>query len=153
MAASKKQTQKRLCQQSKIAERSSISSDRKAPVWIFDKIDRSGDYAFDVSREDFNHKLVLEKIIEYASMSWIDVKQQTHGQKGKSKNHYYPLNEMSSTAQKRFVQLGLDEYGDSIFSFAVSSVVRIIGYRENEYFHVLWYDAQHEVYPSKKKHT
>ena len=29
----------------------------------------------------------------------------------------------------------------------------VVGIRKNEDFHVLWYDPEHEVCPSKKKHT
>lgn len=45
----------------------------------------------------------------------------------------------------------LDEYSDSIFSFALQNKLRIIGLRINEIFHILWYDPNHEVYPVNKK--
>ena len=35
-------------------------------------------------------------------------------------------------------------------SFAFTNTLRVIGLRDREKFHVLWYDARHEVYPSSK---
>ena len=64
-----------------------ISTDGEKIIWVFDKIDRSGNYAFDVNREDFDHKEVLGKMVDYSSMTWGEVKRQTHDD-GKSKHHF-----------------------------------------------------------------
>lgn len=128
------------------------SSDTKNIVWVFDNIDKGGKFAFDLSREDFNHQLVLEKIIDYSSMTWSQIKQQTHDN-NKSKNHEISVSKLSSEAKKRIKEKQLDEDTDSIFSIALQNKIRIIGIREDEKFHVLWYDPKHEVCPSKKKHT
>ncbi len=121
-------------------------------VWIFDKIDRDGEYAFDINQDYFEHKLFLDKMLSYSTMTWADVKKQTHDG-GKSKNHYYPFDDISNVAQKRLLALGLEERSDDIFSFAFTSSLRIVGYRENEKFYVLWYDPKHNIYPVSKKHT
>ena len=60
---------------------------------------------------------------------------------------------MSKEAADRIRAKELDEYSDAIFSFALQNKLRVIGIREDEHFHVLWYDPEHEVCPSKKKKT
>ena len=60
---------------------------------------------------------------------------------------------MSSEALERVKARELDENLDAIFSFALENKLRIVGVRIDENFHVLWYDPEHEVCPSSKKHT
>lgn len=128
------------------------SSDKEKVIWCFDKIDRSGKFAFDSNRPEFQHKLILDKIIDYSSMTWSDIKKQTHDD-GKSKHHMLSLDSLSDDAVERIKAKHLEEYSDSIFSFALQNKLRIIGIRQNSYFHVIWYDSNHEIYPSNKKNT
>lgn len=130
----------------KTTVKQSYSSDTKKSVWLFDKIDRDGRFAFDINRNDFEHKHFLDKMISYSRMTWQDIKKQTHD-KSKSKNHFISADLLAKEAQDRLRVLHLEEYSDSIFSFAFLNKLRIFGYRDNEFFHVLWYDPKHEIYP------
>lgn len=130
----------------------SYSSDGEKIVWCFDMIDRSGRFAFDLEREEFQHKNFLQKMIAYSNMTWSDVKKQTHDD-GKSKHHFLSIDSLSKEAIDRIKFKKLQEYSDSIFSFAFQNKLRIVGIRINECFHVLWYDSEHEICPSKKKNT
>lgn len=85
-------------------------------------------------------------------MTWTEVKKQTHDD-GKSKHHFLSPQFLSPEAAERLKAKQLEEYSDSIFSFALDNKLRLVGIRKNEDFHVLWYDPEHEVCPSKKKHT
>ncbi|HIW49818.1 MAG TPA: hypothetical protein IAA10_02535 [Candidatus Blautia intestinavium] len=131
---------------------SGYSSDGEKVIWLFDMIDRSGVYAFDLNRDDFLHKEVMEKMIDYSNMTWAQVKQQTHDE-GKSKHHLLSIDSISREALDRVKAKQLEDYSDAIFSFALQNKLRIIGIREREKFHVLWYDPEHKVCPSHKKHT
>lgn len=128
------------------------SSDSLKSVWCFDRIDRVGKFAFNIDRDDFSHKDFLEKLLNYGSMTWSEIKKQTHDD-GKSKHHFLPTYELSKEAIDRFKIKGFPEEADSIFSFALENKLRIIGIRKNEFFHVMWYDPEHEFCPSKKKRT
>lgn len=128
-------------------------SDGEKVVWVYDKIDRGGKFAFDLDRSEFKHRDYLEKMINYSSMTWIDVKKQTHD-KGKSKHHYLSPESMSKAAYDRMRNLPcFTEYEDSVFSFAFDNLLRVIGIRDKQFFHVVWYDAYHEVCPASKKNT
>ena len=125
------------------------SSEGQKVIFLFDRIDRDGKFAFDVSRADFDHKGFLQKVIEYSGMTWAEIRKQTHDA-GKSKHHYLTeVSRYSSEAQARIVKLRLTQDTDRIYSFAFGNKLRIIGLREREKFHVVWYDANHEFYPVK----
>lgn len=129
-----------------------LPSEQKNPIWLFTNLDRDGDFAFDVNRDDFDYCDFLEKMISYSNMTWAEIKRQTHD-RGKSKNHMLSYDKLSVKAKERFRVKQLSEDEDAIFSFALNNKVRIIGIKKNEFFHVLWYDPRHEVCPSKLKHT
>jgi hypothetical protein len=126
-----------------------ISYDGLCPIWVFDRIDRDGRFAFNVLRSDFDSKDVLGKIISYSCMSWYDICKQTHDD-GKSKHHFLDFSGMCNDVKERIKKLQLEEYTDIIFSFAFTNKVRVVGIREKEKFHVIWYDPFHEIYPVKK---
>ena len=127
----------------------SQSSDKEKIIWVFDKTDTDGEFAFDLDKisSDGNMRKIFDKMISYSTMTWGQIKQQTHDD-GRSKHHFLDLKGMSDSAKKR-----IGEDTDAIFSFALTNTLRIIGIRENRYFHVVWYDKNHKFYPSSKKHT
>lgn len=125
-------------------------SENKLVIWRFDMIDRNGSFAFDLNRDDFYHKEVMEKMLEYSTMTWADIRKQTHD-RGKSKHHFLDGENLSPEAKERIKKMKLEQYSDMIFSFALQNKLRIVGIREHEHFHVLWYDPNHEICPSKKK--
>lgn len=135
-----------------VIKNDTYSSDNEKIAWCFDMIDRSGKFAFDLSREDFKLYDVMEKIVDYGSMTWSEVKKQTHD-KGKSKHHTLAIESLSHEALERFKVRCLDDYSDSLFSFAFQNKLRIIGIRDKAFFRVLWYDPEHEVCPSTKKNS
>lgn len=123
------------------------------PIFRFDRIDKQGAFAFDTTRTDFKHKDFLDKMIAYSQMTWAEIARQTHDS-GKSKHHYVKeIQRFSPAARERLKSLKLEDFSDDLFSFALNNKLRIIGLRLDDHFHVLWYDSEHLVYPSVKKHT
>lgn len=138
----------------KVEPRESVIDNRKSydthkPIWMFDMIDRDGEYAFDIGRQDFNAKEVLNKIISYSTMTWAEINRQTHDN-GKSKHHYLDCNRLSDIAKERLKRRCLDEHSDALYSFAFQNKMRVVGIKEQDKFHVLWYDPQHGVYPTER---
>lgn len=119
-------------------------------VWRFHRIDKNGKFAFDIARADFNHKLILGKILLYSTMTWQEIEHATHDS-GKSKNHIVrnAQSEISREAWQRIEAMRLENEVDSLFSLAVTNLIRIWGLRLGNEFHVLWYDPKHEVFPAK----
>ena len=119
-------------------------------VWRFDKLDRSGHFAFDITRDDFQHREVLDKIISYSSMTWSDIQSQTHD-RGKSKHHFLSLDSLSSEAVSRITAKKFDDKTEQLFSFALQNKLRVIGFRDGQYFYAVWYDPNHEFCPSSTR--
>ena len=116
----------------------------------FDMLDRDGAFAFDLLRPDFDHKEVLDKLISYSNMTWAEVIRQVHDRAGKSKHHFLSGSGLSHEAIERIRAKKLEEYSDSIFSFALQNRLRIIGIRAGVEFHVVWYDPEHRFCPSRR---
>ena len=126
-----------------------VSYEGVCPIWMFDKLDISGPFAFNLSRGEFDSKEFMEKMIAYSNMTWGEIRKQTHDG-GKSKHHYLDESGMSDDARERIKAKELLEQSDSIYSFAFQNKLRIIGIRDGKEFHVVWYDTEHKFYPSKK---
>lgn len=124
------------------------STDTSLIVWSFDEIDREGKFAFNTSRSDLDSKFIIDKMIDYSSMTWQDIKRQTHDG-AKSKNHSIAVNELSKDAQARLRALKKEDVADSLFFFSLSNLIRLIGRRDGAIFHILWYDPKHEAYLTK----
>ncbi len=127
------------------------STINETPIWRFDKIDRDGKFAFDLSRKDFKHQEVLQKLMEYGNMKWGEISKQQHDKSGKSKHHYLDIESLSHEAEIRINVKCLEEDTDRIYSFALQNLLRIIGIRDGAEFHIVWYDPNHEFCPSSKK--
>lgn len=65
----------------------------------------------------------------------------------------YPIDKLPNrVAIDRLIELEYDDT-DQISRLRVSGQGRLYGFRERERFYALWWDPQHEIYPSPKKHT
>ena len=129
-----------------------FSTENKLCFWTFRNIDRVGKFAFNPNRQDFNAKEFLIKLLDYSSMTWYEIKRQTHDD-GKSKNHELNSDVLSKYAAERIRAKRLEDDIDAIFSFALNNKVRVIGIRNGAEFQVCWYDPKHEFAPSSLKHT
>jgi len=63
------------------------SYDQTKPIWIFTDLDKSGEFAFDMCKIGNDSYEILDKIINYSSMTWGEIKRQTHDD-NRSKHHY-----------------------------------------------------------------
>jgi len=125
-----------------------INSDTQ--IWVFNSVDRDGEFRFDVNRDDMCHKDVLDKIIHYNARTWADILTETYGDSNKSKHHVLPYEHLSKGAKDRITKLGLDDECDSIFSMRLNNITRILGFRYGQFFIVKWFDPNHGFCPSNK---
>jgi hypothetical protein len=60
------------------------------------------------------------------------------------------IDRLCAAAQKRLAERRLDEVMEEqeLFRFRVSATVRLWGFIKGSVFHVLWWDANHKVYPT-----
>ena len=70
------------------------------------------------------------------------IKEAAGGKKHGTNHHSLRISELNSTARKRIVELGLDEY-DKVFSLRLANTIRIYGIRDGRVMRLIWYDSSH----------
>jgi hypothetical protein len=97
-----------------------------------------------------NHHMddVLSKLKSYESMTWGEIRSD------KQRDHSIPIASLSSEAQKRIKELGIEDFcGDELYRLRFKGKQRVWGVVRSHKFYVLWWDPDHTVYPVEKKHT
>lgn len=120
----------------------------KHPSWRFERADT--EYRWSIVYAGFSE--IIRSLRNFERMTWGEIAKQTHDN-GKSSNHYVALNDLCKEAQKRFSELNLEEYADQVYSLRLMNKTRIYGILRDGIFSILWYEEEHEIYPSVKKHT
>jgi hypothetical protein len=90
---------------------------------------------------------ILEKLAGWEKKTWGQVHGDAH-----DSQHSVDLARLIKPARDRLRELDLDDL-DSLFRFRLSGEERLWGVPLDNVFYVLWWDPNHEVCPSKKRHT
>lgn len=112
------------------------------PSWRFSTVDRTGPFAWPESTDI--EMQIVEKLRQFDSMRWHDIEGENH--------HSIDVGSLSRNARSRLSAINQDDV-DEVFSFHFSGKRRIIGIRDRNVVKLLWWDPDHLVCPSTKKHT
>jgi hypothetical protein len=113
--------------------------------WRFKHADHDGPWCF---HEVDSDRLcdMLKQLANFESMTMAEA---FKGEPGKD----YNIEELPNTdARKRLETLKLADQ-TRISRFSLSGKERLYGFRLGNVFHIVWWDPQHEIWPSKKRHT
>lgn len=114
------------------------------PSWQISRIDEQGRWGWNnIGAEEFENE-VISKVKNLESNTW--------GQILGPKNHEVLISEICRDAQKRLVQLNLEDI-ESLVTLRLTGRKRIWGIRDGSVLKILWWDPEHEVCPSNLKHT
>lgn len=122
---------------------------KKYPVWRFGKIDFEGNWGFG-NLEKSNFKEILAKLKSFESMTWGEIERKVD-KGGQRQNHEMPKEKVCNEAQDRLKKLNLDKF--DLYQLRFSGKERLWGIRTAEILNILWWDPNHTVYPTEKKHT
>lgn len=122
----------------------------KNPVWAFHRCDLFHP-KWSITRCSSFYQDILDKLISYEGQSWGEIQSASGGRTFGTNNHFENVADLTKDAQKRITELHLDI--DQIFSLRLTATTRLYGILENGTFYILWYDPNHEIYPSAKKHS
>ena len=121
------------------------SDDSGTLIIRFNQTDVGGPWCLSKATPDQMRRL-LEAVTSYETMTPIEA---FKGRPGKD----YPAKDLpTKEAIERLIDLGLDDQ-DSISRLSLTGEERLYGFRRGRYFHVLWWDPHHQIWPSKLKHT
>jgi hypothetical protein len=121
-------------------------SNRECPSWriqLLEVVDPFGWHA--IERDKLLE--VREKLGQFESRTWNEIVVVA-----KKNNHAVRRDQLCKEAQDRLRQLKLDDI-DELTSLRLSGAERVWGIRDNAIMMVLWWDPDHLVCPSEKKHT
>ena len=90
---------------------------------------------------------IRERLKCFESMTWAEILNE-----GGKRNHFIKVGDLCKPARQRLTALKQDDV-DQILSLALAAKGRIWGILENSVVRLLWWDPNHLVCPSHKKHT
>ncbi|MBI3508814.1 MAG: hypothetical protein HY069_04205 [Chlamydiia bacterium] len=120
-----------------------IPSEQARPEFKTGQMDAKGPWGWDYFNP-IEMRELLQKIFDSQKLSWQDLRNQG--------SHLIDRKDLCSEAQKRLIQLQKDDL-DQLFSLRLTGKKRIWGIKEGNILWMLWWDPNHEVCPSIKKHT
>lgn len=113
------------------------------PLWSLQVIDLQGPFAWKALGGEALCE-VLERLRQLESMTWGEIEGREH--------HFVDVAGCSREARERLQELRQDDT-DALFSIRVTGRRRVFGIRDGSVLRLLWWDPEHAVYPSHKKHT
>jgi len=115
------------------------------PAWRLSHIDWDGPWSPSKCKEA-GVREIFKRLADFESMSWTQI------QSGAG-SHLVGAQGLIKEARLRLSHLKKEEWADHLFSLRISNKERLWGFLRAGIFHVLWWDPEHEVFPSTKKHT
>lgn len=112
--------------------------------WRFSRIDRGGPFAWTALTDPADYKEVMERLHCFETMCDREI--------GASGSHEIELDRLSKPARDRLQAIEQDDI-DSLMSFRITGRRRVFCIRERDVMRILWWDPEHQVCPSIKKHT
>ena len=114
------------------------------PSWQISRVDEDGKWGWNSIGVDEFKSEILAKIKNFETITWAEILG--------DKNHEVSISEISKDAKKRLAQLKLEDI-ESLVSLRLTGRKRIWGIRDVSVFKILWWDPEHEVYPSTLRGT
>lgn len=127
------------------SDKSLYSTDDQKVEWKFGFIDKGGLWGFEKLTQKEFWDIILPTAKNYETMTWAEIKHRPH-------NHEISIDKIISEAKRRLKQIEKDDT-DELFSMVFDGSHRIWGIKHSAEFWILWWDPNHEIYPSPKKHT
>lgn len=112
--------------------------------WRFNAADRNGPFAWSNLADGDVHKEVIETLAALETM--------TEGDLGAKGCHFIAVPSLCKEAKDRLSDLQLDDL-DELYSIRITGKTRVFCIHREDVLSVLWYDPEHAVCPSPKKHT
>lgn len=90
---------------------------------------------------------IRQRLSCFESMTWNEILN-----KGRSENHQIKIDSICKAARDRLVERKLNDI-DEVCSLRIGAKPRVFGILDRGILRLLWYDPDHQICPSPKKHT
>lgn len=122
---------------------SPVAIDGSPLGWRFCNVDLSGPFSVS-SLSEQDRRTVWERMTKFEQMTMAQIRD--------TKSHSISIYQLGKDARKRLQELNLDDL-DDLWSFRVTGKKRFWCIKQQNVYALLWWDPQHRVCPSPKKHT
>ncbi len=112
------------------------------PSWRFSTVDKNGPFSWPIGTD--KELDIVGRLHNFDSMEWAEIEGPN--------NHFIEISKLSTEAKNRLKEIQQDDV-DQVFSLRLKGKPRIICIRDRNIAKLLWFDPDHKVCPSKKKHT
>lgn len=113
-------------------------------VWRFSHADMGGPFAWCAIPDDATFCAVVNRLANFETMTENEITQ--------GGSHSIELHRLSKAARDRLQEISHDDL-DSLYSLRIKGAERVFCIHHGGTMRVLWYDPDHQVCPSTKKHT
>lgn len=93
-------------------------------------------------------KAIDPKLAAWETMTWGKIEQIPRGTGHGKMHHTMLVSKITEAAQDNLEQHGWGSFNE-IFRFRMGNKPRLWGFRELHRFSIVWYDPEHEVYPTE----
>lgn len=122
-------------------------STRRRPSWRFGLVDQDGPWPLSACTGEEMHD-VVDKLRSFESMTCPELERN-----GETLKHYAVEDLPTAKAAQRLVELRLDDQ-TRISRLRLAGKPRLYGFMDDDStFHIVWWDPEHEVWPSTKRNT
>jgi hypothetical protein len=115
-------------------------------AWHISMLDRGGRWGWNKANLEILWNKIYGKLVSLESMTWNQLSSNDQG------SHLVPLSNLCSDARDRLEEIKQNDI-EHLYSLRLSGKERIWGIRKANVLKILWWDPDHEVCPSLKKHT
>jgi hypothetical protein len=115
-------------------------------VWRFQDVDNEGSWGF-AGLDGAGLVDLMAKLGHFESMTVREL-----FYKGEEPGKQYDVEGLPAPTLARLVELRRDDE-TKLARLRLTGPCRLYGFMREHVFHVLWWDPQHQVYPSQKRHT
>lgn len=122
---------------------------------LFDYSDRDGTWSWGQHRNWCSPEargagcVIRTAMQDMSQLTWSEIFGQTTGGKERHRKHHaQSWDSLCNEAQERWIEIERSE--EELFRFRVGGKERIWGVRQGATFFVVWWDAEHQVYPTEK---
>ena len=119
---------------------------QKKPAWRISKMEFSDPFGWHILDENGIFS-ILEKLANFETMTWREILLDA-----KKQNHNVSVDKLIKEAQDRLTEISLDDL-DDLTSLHLTGKGRVWGIIDQGVMNLLWWDPEHQVCPSHKKHT
>jgi hypothetical protein len=110
-------------------------------AWRFGMVDFNGPWCWTRMSADKQTE-IYRKLSNFEKKAWTEFE-------GKGGNKNIPLSNLCVAAKKRLNSLKLDDADGSLYELRTAGKERVWAIRQGDILHLLWWDPEHEVCPSK----